>query len=80
MTHSLHAHSDGKTVDGQYTSYAAESVRDSLQLRRYLRNRHYFAEAASTSGRQCDGGVTNHWTEVDWTHENVRNKLINHRK
>ena len=30
-------------------------------------------------------GVTNHWTEVDWTgldrtHQNIRNKLKNHRK
>ena len=25
-------------------------------------------------------GVTNHWTELDWTHKKVRNKLINHRK
>ena len=32
-----------------------------------------------------DLGVTNHWIEVDWTGldwtlENVRNKLINHQK
>ena len=30
-------------------------------------------------------GVTNHltevdWTGLDWTHKNVRNKLINHQK
>ena len=25
-------------------------------------------------------GVSNHWTGLDWTHKNVRNKLINHRK
>ena len=24
----------------------------------------------------CDSGVTNYWTEVDWTHKSVRNKTI----
>ena len=76
-----------QTVDEQFTCTLSISVsrgeggQDHMHKTSHCRVGLRKLANTCTVGR----GVTNHWTEMDWTGldwtlENVRNKLINHRK